>query len=122
MATKDCPRGHLKFVRDDPVYARVKPYRIHKFSPPNDFPTSNLSFDEHQIDRLVDVRNEIDSPKLDSDSFQFVKHPSNVVHDESAESIKAYCEEALALLKSLTKTDRVICYEALVSIPGIPLT
>jgi hypothetical protein len=105
----------FKYIRDDPSYAREKPYRLHKITPIKGVPLTNVSFHSCEARNLVDMRDDMHSLDLDHDSFKFMYHPSKVKLDDSVDAIREFCQESIDMLKSQVKADRVICYEILVS-------
>lgn len=99
------------------MHNEEKPYRLHKFTPPPGFPASNVEFDVHDDNTLIDLRNAGVLHDLERDSFKFVHQPSHVLLDGSLDAVKAYCQESIDILKGEISSERVICYEVLVRCP-----
>ena len=106
------------YIKDDPSHAKIKPYRLNKFQPPDGFPMTNIEFEEHHDANLVDLRGREDILDLSRDAFKFVNSPTHVKLDGSTEALNAYCKESIKLMqRELNYPEALICYEVLVSLP-----
>jgi hypothetical protein len=104
----------FKYLVYSERFKNEKPYRINKFTPPDDIPVTNMEFEERTGARVIDLRGHLDRLDLERDSFKFVDYPSRVDLKDTAESLEAYCRETSVLIKRELNPERVICYEVLV--------
>lgn len=106
----------FQYIKHDPLHEHEKPYRLNKFTPPEGLATTNIEFETHCDASLSDLRGQEDYLDLERDAFKFINYPSTVKPENVGESLLSYCEESIQLIKDQLNPDRVICYEALVSL------
>ena len=113
IATTGPPRSvKLRYIADIPLWEVEKPYAIDQVDASNiNGVITNIVFEEHESNCLYDLRGSEDQLDIFKDSFEYVKHPTQLIYLPEEEMMVPYAKEINSLLRKRFNTDRVITYD-----------
>jgi hypothetical protein len=105
----------VHYTADLDIFKVEKPYELYQVEGLSPNELSNVVYESRDISQqLENVRGRIDdfSPEhLDSNSFCYMKYPSQVPATAEQDMIYPYASEVNDLLRTMFKTDHVVCYD-----------